>query len=570
MILRCAAYARYSSDLQSPLSIDDQLRICREYAKSRGFDFLEEHVYVDEALSGVGADRPGLGRLLDAALSPSRPFDIILLDDSSRLARNTKDALTFFERLNFAGIRLIAVSQGIDSDNEQAHVLVTVHGMVDSLYVKELAKKTHRGLEGRVLRGQHTGGRCYGYDSVSVDATTAKQLVINESEAVVVRRIFEMSASGQSLKTIAKTLNRECVPSPRPRSGNQYATWSPSCIREMLRRDLYVGKVVWNSSRFVKTPGTNKRVRRARPQSEWRIVPHPELQIINEDLWTRVQDRQKSLMAIYGGVKKGLLPRSITSPYLLSGMLKCGLCGGNLIIITGYSSYGHYPKYGCSQHFNRGACANSVLIRRDWLEKRLLEELQNEVLKRESVEYALDEFGSHLRNAFAKLTNQMAHMRERKQKLEGELMRLAATAAETGPSSFLVAAIHEREEQLRDITDQLLAGGGNSVDAHLSEIRGFITKRLGDLQKLISGEPGEARKELLKHVSEIRMFPQGGDDENRKPHYVAEGEWHLVGFEEEMGSAMPPQIRCVAGPRNQRINQLRSEFECSFLQIHSH
>lgn len=146
MILRCAAYARYSSDLQSPRSIEDQLRICREYAQSRGFTFLEEHVYVDEALSGVGADRPGLGRLLDAALSSARPFDIILLDDSSRLARNTKDALTFFERLNFAGIRLIAVSQGIDSDNEQAHVLVTVHGMVDSLYVKELAKKTHRGL----------------------------------------------------------------------------------------------------------------------------------------------------------------------------------------------------------------------------------------------------------------------------------------------------------------------------------------------------------------------------------------------------------------------------------------
>jgi len=49
MILGCAAYARYSSDLQSPLSIDDQIRTCREYPKSRGFDFLEERVYVDEA-----------------------------------------------------------------------------------------------------------------------------------------------------------------------------------------------------------------------------------------------------------------------------------------------------------------------------------------------------------------------------------------------------------------------------------------------------------------------------------------------------------------------------------------
>ncbi len=549
MTLRCAAYARYSSDLQSPRSIEDQLRICREYAHSHGFTFLEEHVYADEALSGVGADRPGLGRLLDAALSSARPFDIILLDDSSRLARNTKDALTFFERLNFAGIRLIAVSQGIDSDNEQAHVLVTVHGMVDSLYVKELAKKTHRGLEGLMLRGQHTGGRCFGYDSVPVAATTGKQLVINEGEAAVVRRIFEMSAEGQSLKTITKTLNHECVPPPRPRADKRYGSWCFTCIREMLRRDLYRGKVTWNSSRFVKTPGTNKRVRRARPESEWRIVSHPELQIVSDELWERVQERQKSLMATYGGAKSGgiLMPRSATSPYLLSGILKCGVCGANLIIVSGYGSYGQYPKYGCSQHFNRGTCSNAVKVRRDWLEVRLLDELQNQVLKREAIEYVLDEFGNHVKHAFANLSNQLAQMRERKQKLEGELRRLAATAAETGPSAFLIEAIHERELQLRDITDQLLAGGDNSVDAHLSGIRSFVTQRLGDLRTLLSGDPVPARKELQKHVSEIRMVPQTCDG---KSHYVAEGKWNLLGSSAEKefaGDATSRQVRVVAG-----------------------
>jgi site-specific DNA recombinase len=215
--------------------------------------------------------------------------------------------------------------------------------------VKELAKKTHRGLEGLMLRGQHTGGRCFGYDSVPVSGTTGKQLVINESEAAVIRRIFEMSAEGQSLKTIAKTLNHECVPPPRPRADNRYGTWCHTCIREMLRRDLYRGKVIWNSSRFVKTPGTNKRVRRPRPESEWRIVSHPELQIVSDELWQRVQERQKTLMATYGGAKSGgvLMPRSATSPYLLSGILKCGACGANLIIVSGYGSYGHHPKYGC-------------------------------------------------------------------------------------------------------------------------------------------------------------------------------------------------------------------------------
>jgi site-specific DNA recombinase len=547
MILRCAAYARYSSDLQSPLSIDDQLRICREYARSRGFVFLDEHVYVDEALSGVGADRPGLCRLLDAALSAGRPFDVVLLDDSSRLARNTKDALSIFERLNFAGIRLIAVSQGIDSENEQAHVLVTVHGMVDSLYVKELAKKTHRGLEGLMLRGQHTGGRCFGYDSVPVPGTAGKRLVINESEAAVVRRIFEMSAEGQSLKTIAKTLNREHVPPPRPRAGKRYATWCPTCIREMLRRELYAGRVVWNTSRFVKVPGTNKRVRRARPQNEWRIVAHPELQIVSDELWQRVEDRQKNLLATYGGRNpKGLMPRSATSPYLLSGILKCGLCGANLTIVTGYSSYGHYPQYGCSQHFNRGACANSVLIRRDWIEERLLDELQNQVLRPEAIDYILDEFGYRLKDALAKLSNQIAQMRERKQKIEGELKRLVDTAAATGPSSFVVAAIHEREQQLREITDQLLAGGSDSVDAHVSEIRSFVTERLRNLRALLTAAPAEARKELLKHVSEIRMIPQSGSG---KPYYVAEGKWHLLGNGSGPSDSGPTQIRMVAGAR---------------------
>jgi site-specific DNA recombinase len=546
MIQRCAAYARYSSDLQSPRSIDDQLRICREYALARGFVFLEEHVYSDEALSGVGADRPGLGRLMNAALSSSHPFDIILLDDSSRLARNTKDALNIFEKLNFAGIRLIAVSQGIDSENEQAHVLVTVHGMVDSLYVKELAKKTHRGLEGRMLRGQHTGGRCFGYDSVPVADTTGKQLVINESEAAIVRRIFEMSAEGQSLKTIAKTLNSEHVSPPRPRAGKRYATWCPTCIRSMLRRDLYNGKVIWNSSRFVKVPGSNKRVRRARPANEWRTVAHPELQIISDQLWQRVRDRQEHIRRTYG-VRKGggvLIPRSNTSPYLFSGLLKCGLCGANLIIITGYTSYGHYPKYGCSQHFNRGTCSNSVTVRRDWIEEQLLDELQNRVLQPDAIGYVLDEFGKHVRSAFADFSNQLARMRERKQKLEGELRRLASTAAETGPSAFLVEAIHEREQQLREITDQLLAQGDDSVEGHLSDIRDIITERMGNLRVLLAGDPGPARRELLNHVSEIRMMPQTW---NGKSHYVAEGSWDLLGSERDGSVAIPTQIRVVAG-----------------------
>jgi site-specific DNA recombinase len=548
MTPRCAAYARYSSDLQSPSSIEDQLRKCRECAALHGFQFMDEHIYVDQAISGVGADRPGLRSLMAAALSRARPFDVILVDDSSRLSRDTKDALSIFERLNFSGIRLIAVSQGIDSQNEQAQVLVTVHGMVDSLYVKELAKKTHRGLEGLVLKGRHAGGRTFGYNTAPADDGRGKTLIVNEIEAAIVRRIFQMSANGLSLKKIATALNRECIQPPRPRAGKLHPTWCPTAIREMLYRDLYMGRLVWNSSKFVKVPGTNRRVRRARPENEWRIVQREELRIIDQELWQRVSDRLTRLKDFYVGRRKpGLLQRSATSSYLFSGLLKCGKCGGNLVIVTGNKGPGQYRKYGCSQHFYRGACSNNLLERQDWLEKRLLAELQGDVLKPEAIEYVIGEFGRQLKVALENLSGELAQMRERKETIEAELRRLTATAAQTGPSPFLIEAINDRERQLRDITERLLSAGPGSVESHLAGIREFVTKRLSDLQGLLSGETTLARTELKKHVEEIRMTPQYGDG---RPHYLAEGAWNLLGKETGPShNTAPLQIRMVAGVR---------------------
>src|SRR6266403_456216 len=546
MTPRCAAYARYSSDLQSPSSIEDQLRKCRECAALHGFQFMDEHIYVDQAISGVGADRPGLRSLMAAALSQARPFDVMLVDDSSRLSRDTKDALSIFERLNFSGIRLNAVSQGIDSQNEQAQVLVTVHGMVDSLYVKELAKKTHRGLEGLVLKGRHAGGRTFGYNTAPADDGRGKTLIVNEIEAAIVRRIFQMSANGLSLKKIATALNRECIQPPRPRAGKLHPTWCPTAIREMLYRDLYMGRLVWNSSKFVKVPGTNRRVRRARPENEWRIVQREELRIIDQELWQRVSDRLTRLKDFYVGRRKpGLLQRSATSSYLFSGLLKCGKCGGNLVIVTGNKGPGQYRKYGCSQHFYRGACSNNLLERQDWLEKRLLAELQGDVLKPEAIEYVIGEFGRQLKVALENLSGELAQMRQRKETIEAELRRLTATAAQTGPSPFLIEARIDRERQLRDITERLLSAGPGSLESHLSGIRQFVTKRLSDLQGLLSGETTLARVEIKKHLEEIRMTPQYGEG---KPHYLAEGAWTLLGKETGPShNTAPLPIRMVAG-----------------------
>jgi site-specific DNA recombinase len=428
-------------------------------------------------------------------------------------------------------------------------VLVTVHGMVDSLYVQELAKKTHRGLDGSLLRGRHTGGRIFGYDNVPLPDNQGVVLVINETEATVVRRIFQLSAKGISLKKIATTLNQEHLPTPRPQARNGWATWCHTAIREMLYRELYAGTVIWNRSKFVRVPGTNKRVRRMRPQSEWRIVQREDLRIVDQDLWEQVNRRLRTFKELYHSrLQPGLLPRSETTKFLFSGLLKCGRCGGNLVIVAG-GRKDQYRKYGCSQHWYRGACSNNLLERQEWLEKRLLEDLQTEVLRPEAVDYTIAQFGVQLKAALGKLSGELMHMRERKQKVEVELRRLTETAAQTGPSAFLIQAINQREQELRQITDKLLATGPESVDARLGEITTFVNNKLADIRKLLSNtefaDPTAVRAALRKHLSEIRLTPQEGSP---RGHYVAEGSWDLVGKEEGPAhNAAPVSIRMVAG-----------------------
>ena len=481
---RCAIYARYSTDKQSPMSIEDQVRKCREHAASHGWEVLQNHVYSDGAMSGSSSeDRPGLCALRDAVSSPERPFDVLLVDDTSRLSRHQASAMLLFERFKFLGVRVVAVGQGIDSSSEQAEVLMAVHGLIDSQYVKELAKKTHRGLEGNVLRGFHAGGRCFGYRNVRT--ADGVRLEVNDGEAATVRRIFEMSANGYSLKAITKVLNAEQLSPPRARAGRLRATWCPTAIREMLRRELYIGRMVWNRSKFVKKPGSRKRIRRERPQSEWSVSERPELRILPDELWRAVQDRLAWTGAAYGRRGKGrnLIGRGVH--HLLSGFLKCAECGSNLTIVVG-AGKGRQARYGCPHNSIRGACSNNLREREDWIAERLLSDLQSNVLRPEAVDFAVEEFGRQLKTRFSDVSTQLAADRERKALLEVERDRLWDLAAGGCDFESLRPQIEKRDREIREITDRLLSVGGGSVEAELEKIHRFVSKNLCDIRNLLN------------------------------------------------------------------------------------
>jgi site-specific DNA recombinase len=506
------------STRESPRTSRIHFPLLTKYADRNGIAVVSGHVYCDECLSGVGLDRPALQRLLRAALARTRDFDVILVDDTSRLSRSTEDVLSIYRDLNFAGLQLIAVSQNIDSHHEQAETLITIHGLIDHSYVTELSKKVHRGSESAVLRGLHVGGTCYGYALVAEGNAGSKRLAIKESEAMVVQRIFEMSAAGHSLKGITKKLNAE-------HAGGR-GNWCPTGIRSMLKRELYKGEVVWNRSKFEKVPRTNARRRKMRDESEWIRVQHPELAIVPTELWDRVQAR----FDYFGrkpseGRRRGLFSRALTSSYLFSGLLKCGECGGNLVIGTGGGTHVH-KKYVCANYFNRGTCENDLYIRRDVLEERLLGRLQSELLQPEVIDYAVSEFGRQLRTALATLSDDLAAMRRRKGLLEKEIQRFAAAIAHGGPLDSLVQEIATREVELKGITNRLLSASATSIDGRLREIRQFVEKGISDLRGLLNRDAALAKSELHSHLSEIRMTP---GEKREEWHYVAEGTWNLIG-----------------------------------------
>jgi len=164
--MTAAIYARYSSENQRPESIDDQISACRKLAKQRSIPISDDHVYSDQAQSGARSDRPALAALMAAA--GSAEFDVVLVDDLSRLARDNHLMLSIIAELSFAGIRVISVADGLDSDDEESTLAIQVRGIFNELQLRDLKKKTLRGQIGQKERGFFVGEKTFGYRSVPV------------------------------------------------------------------------------------------------------------------------------------------------------------------------------------------------------------------------------------------------------------------------------------------------------------------------------------------------------------------------------------------------------------------
>ena len=374
--MRAVIYARYSSDLQSAASIEDQIHLCQDRIAREGWAYL--HAYTDRALSGASRLRPSYQKLLEDARAGK--FDIVLAEALDRLSRDQEDVAALYKHLTFAGVTLITLAEG-----EINELHVGLKGTMNALFLKDLAAKTRRGMRGRVEKGLSGGGLCYGYDVVralSADGEPVRgKRAISPAEADIVRRIFAAFAVGQSPRAIAKRLNAAGVPGPGGRP------WIDTTIRGnhrrgtgILRNELYIGRLVWNRLKYVKDPKTGKRLSRLNPPETWIIESVPHLRIVDQDLWERVQARLGTIREspMVTKLRATRFWEKRRAKHLLTGRAVCGVCD-KLMAAVGRD------YLACNHARRNGACTNRRGMRRAVLENLILDALKRELMHPELV-----------------------------------------------------------------------------------------------------------------------------------------------------------------------------------------
>jgi len=383
--MRVAIYARYSSENQREASIEDQFRICREFARKQRWIIAGE--YSDHAISGATLMRPGFQAMMAEALRGK--VDAVLAEALDRFSRDQEDTAGLFKRLTFAGVAIVTLSEG-----DITFLHIGLKGTMNAMFLKELADKTRRGLRGRVELGKSGGGVCFGYRIVrnfkdGVVSTGEREVVPEEAD--IVRRIFRDYVAGVSPKQIAKDLNREGLRGPRG------AVWAPSTIygnpkrgSGILHNELYIGRMVWNKLRYLKDPDTGKRVSRPNPEGEWVISQVPALRIVDNELWQAVQARYARVQKRWSAAEPAKRFNQFIRPkYLFTGMTKCGGCGAGFVVY-------YRDRLGCFGTRERGTCTNKLTIPRQEVETRVLTALQEKLLRKDFFEEFCREFAKEM------------------------------------------------------------------------------------------------------------------------------------------------------------------------------
>ena len=521
---RCAFYARYSNSRQRHASIEDQYRNCRDAADEHRWLVLPEYHRADEAKSGVTLlGRKGIQELLSLANQKPRPFDIIEIDDTSRLGRNVGDVCKLVDKFDYAGVKLYLVTDELMSGNESFREAFIAKASADEQFSRKLGKRVRRGRIGRFDAGYNPGGISFGYRNEKEYDYTKKgphgepglkgmKEVVDPEKSQVVLRMFHSADGGMSDREICLMLEEDGVVTPQPTHKRPQQSWSKGAVSTILTNQRYLGVRIYGKTKERLNPDTGKKERIHLPESEWRIRERkPELQIVPDDLFWRVQEKRKVKAHVIGVQSLGGMTRTEASrKYLFSGPLRCGPCGGKMVIRTSKPA-----RYGCAEYQERGLCTNKSTISQEALEREFIQALGEKLRDNSHREELIQTVFEQVQSAKnTRLEGEPLAAQRRKELQANRAMQarhkenLIKAVRESGGSKaiyeeleLVVRSIERLDEKLTELNRPPVP------EVTLEQVRKFVNGQMENLEQLLFGAAEALKMEFQRRISEIRITP---------------------------------------------------------------
>lgn len=354
--IRAVAYARFSSEMQRDESILAQLRAIEYFAKQKGFLIVD--TYSDKAKSGRSAERPEFLRMIED--SKRGMFDVVIVHKLDRFSRSAADTMNYEQELKDNGVELISVTENLDNSPEGVLMKQVIIAM-NQFYSQNLAREVRKGLKENAYKCLHNGGiPALGYN-VNPDRTYS----INEDEAVIVRKIFDLYVNkGWGYNKIINELN-ECGYKTK-----RNLPFGKNSIHEMLKNAKYKGTFIFNKA-VERTPQGRRNYHRSKPNSQIITVEGGVPAIISPELFDKAQTRLENN-------RKMPAANKAKEVYLLSGRIYCGECG---CLMNGNSRVAEkgkakYMSYRCNKRDRTKQCTNKE-VRREYIESYVIQQLES-------------------------------------------------------------------------------------------------------------------------------------------------------------------------------------------------
>ena len=484
---RAALYARYSSDMQKARSIDDQFADCEMLARREGYEVVAR--FSDREKTGATMfDRDGLLELREAA--KAKKFDVVVAESQSRLSRDAEDIAGILKRLKHVGIELHTIADGI-VDNMKSGL----RAIIDSEYRTNLATGITRGQRGLVREGLMPGAVPYGYDRVFGKPS---ERVINQERAEIIRRIFREYADGKSPRQIAAGLTRDGIPAP---SGA--AAWNHQSLTSgggkarggILGNELYIGKLIWGQAIRRKDPDTNIEGKTPRPKEQHIIVAVPHLRIIEQPLWDAAQKVREARASVRFGETGKVHRQTVVSrgDHLLSGLLRCGACGGGMIICK-MSRGKRYVV--CSSAYQRGTCSHKRTYQMNVIQEYALAGLRRDLADPDGFADLVRTHAAEWEEQRKRDRSELMAAAKELNKVKVQIDRATQTILDIGNSLAMSVRLQELETKRAGLEERTnLLAADNVVSMHPTFLEQYLDK-VKHLNKALSDDPNAPKNHL--------------------------------------------------------------------------